>query len=127
MMMAAVVVSMCACVRLPNASSVFYNNIPQKDFWFDLPSLVQDGVAFSASLGKHKGKKQFIDGYEDVDEEQEALTISDAPGSDDEGGGSGGGGVRGAMANSSTTTKKKKKKKPKPKPKTNTADEEPKE
>ncbi len=104
--------------RLPNASSNFYNNIPQKDFWFDLPSLVQDGVAFTASLGKHKGKKQFIDGYEDVsDEEQEALTIADK----NDSGGSGGG-VLGAMANSSTT-KTKEKKKPKPSP----SDQEPKE
>ena len=108
--------------RLPNASSNFYNNIPQKDFWFDLPSLVQDGVAFTASLGKHKGKKQFIDGYEDVsDEEQEALTIADK---NDLGGS--GGGVLGAMANSSTTkTKEKKKKKKKPKP--SPSDQEPKE
>jgi hypothetical protein len=108
--------------RLPNASSNFYNNIPQKDFWFDLPSLVQDGVAFTASLGKHKGKKQFIDGYEDVsDEEQEALTIADK---NDRGGS--GGGVLGAMANSSTTkTKEKKKKKKKPKP--SPSDQEPKE
>eukprot|EP01043_Picozoa_sp_COSAG02_P023772 COSAG02_NODE_1279_length_13487_cov_7.611696_3_plen_114_part_00 len=110
--------------RLPNASSNFYNNIPQKDFWFDLPSLVQDGVAFTASLGKHKGKKQFIDGYEDVsDEEQEALTIADK----DDSRGGGGGGVLGAMANSSTTKTKEKKKKKQKKPKPKSSDQEPKE
>jgi hypothetical protein len=114
--------------RLPNASSNFYNNIPQKDFWFDLPSLVQDGVAFSASLGKHKGKKQFIDGYEDVsDEEQEALTIADADRDKDEERGGSGGGVLGAMANSSTTKTKEKKKKKKAKPKPSASDQEPKE
>ena len=113
--------------RLPNASSNFYNNIPQRDFWFDLPSLVQDGVAFSVSLGKHKGKKQFVDGYEDVsDEEQEALRIADAERGDDHKHGGSGGGVLGAMANSSTTkTKEKKKKKKKPKPLA--SDQEPKE
>lgn len=119
--------------RLPNASANFYNNIPQRDFWFDLPSLVQDGVAFSVSLGQHKGKKQFIDGYEDVDEEQEALTIKDTPrgGGDELNPASGsGGGIIGAMANSSTTKakdKKKKKSKSKPKPKPAADNDEPKE
>ena len=114
--------------RLPNASSNFYNNIPQRDFWFDLPSLVQDGVAFSVSLGKHKGKKQFVDGYEDVsDEEQEALRIADADRGDDHEHGGSGGGVLGAMANSSTTKTKEKKKKKKKKPKPLASDQEPKE
>ena len=31
--------------RLPNHSDACYNNIPQRDFWFDLPSLVSDGAA----------------------------------------------------------------------------------
>ena len=113
---------------MPNASSNFYNNIPQKDFWFDLPSLVQDGVAFTVSLGKHKGKKQFIDGYEDVsDEETESLTIRDRPvrSGDTRSSSDSGGGVLGAMANSSTTKTKEKKKKKKPKP--TAVDDDPKE
>ena len=31
--------------RLPNHSDACYNNIPQRDFWFDLPSLVSQAQA----------------------------------------------------------------------------------
>ena len=40
--------------RQPNAALEIYNNIPHRNFWFDLPSLVSDGVAFTVSAGKHK-------------------------------------------------------------------------
>ena len=44
--------------RLPNHSDACYNNIPQRDFWFDLPNLVGDGVVFAASMGARKAKQQ---------------------------------------------------------------------
>jgi hypothetical protein len=43
--------------RLPNHSDACYNNIPQRDFWFDLPSLVSDGAIFAVSLGERKANK----------------------------------------------------------------------
>lgn len=44
--------------KLPNHSDACYNNIPQRDFWFDLPSLVGDGVVYAASMGSRKANKQ---------------------------------------------------------------------
>jgi hypothetical protein len=60
---AAVVVTYCGLgtfikSRLPNHSDACYNNIPQRDFWFDLPNLVGDGAIFAASMGARKAKKQ---------------------------------------------------------------------
>ena len=44
--------------RLPNHSDACYNNIPQRDFWFELPNLVGDGAIFAASMGSRKANKQ---------------------------------------------------------------------
>ena len=87
--------------RQPNAALEIYNNIPHRNFWFDLPSLVSDGVAFTVSAGKHKASHlpfaylqrqnlvqaltkghvqggAFDRGYEDVDSEKESLAPRDA-------------------------------------------------
>ena len=44
--------------KLPNHSDACYNNIPQRDFWFDLPSLVSDGAVYAASMGKKRANKK---------------------------------------------------------------------
>jgi len=49
--------------RLPNASANFYNNIPNKEFWFGLPGLVGEGCSFAAS----GGKRDRGDEYEQVE------------------------------------------------------------
>ena len=53
--------------RLPNSSSVFYNNIPNREFWFDLPSLCKDGFVFALSGGKKKGGDEHDDFNKDPD------------------------------------------------------------
>lgn len=41
--------------RMPNASSNFYNNIPNKDFWWHIGDLIKDGLLFTVTLSKHRG------------------------------------------------------------------------
>lgn len=64
--------------RLPNHSDACYNNIPQRDFWFGLPSLMGDGAAFAMSMGKQKANKAGLAGeeYESID------TARDTPAAD---------------------------------------------
>jgi len=58
--------------RLPNHSDACYNNIPQRDFWFDLPSLVSDGAIFAVSLGERKANKHGT--YESIDSDKYGST-----------------------------------------------------
>jgi len=48
---------------LPNASANLYNNIPQKNMWRELPSLVVDGFKFVTSGGKKTDTAE----YEPID------------------------------------------------------------